>query len=146
MKISNKRAFFDYEIFERFEAGIKLLGAEVKAIKLGHADLTGSHARIVGNEVYLLNAKIFPYTYARPESYDERRTRKLLMHKKEIIALRSKMEGSRLTIVPVSLYTTRHNLIKIEIALARGKKQFDKRQSIKERDLKRQQEVDLGMN
>ncbi len=138
MKITNRRAFYDYEIFERLEAGINLLGAEVKAVKSGHVDLTGSHVRIIGNEMYLLNAKIFPYQYARPETYDERRTRKLLMHKKEITALRSKMEGSRLTIVPTSLYTTSLNLIKVELALARGKKEFDKRQAIKKRDLDRE--------
>ncbi|SRR5258708_7549588 len=143
MKITNKRVSFDYEIQEHFEAGINLLGAEVKAIKLGHADLTGSHVRITGNEIYLINAKIFPYKFARPETYDESRTRKLLMHKQEIIALRSKMEGSHLTIVPISLYTTRHNLIKLELALARGKKQFDKRQSIKKRDLDREEEIAL---
>lgn len=140
MKITNKRAFFDYELFDHFEAGINLLGAEVKAIKLGHADLTGSHVRIVGNELYLVNAKIFPYQFARPETYDENRTRKLLMHKREITSLRSKMEGSRLTTIPVSLYTTRRNLIKVELALARGKKQFDKRQAIKKRDLDRDEE------
>lgn len=144
MKITNKRAFFDYEIAERFEAGINLLGAEVKAIKLGHADLTGSHVRITGSELYLINAKIFPYKYARPETYEESRTRKLLMHKQEIVALRSKMEGSRLTIVPVSLYTTRHNLIKIELALAKGKKEFDKRKSIKKKDIERDTEIAMS--
>ncbi len=145
MKITNKRASFDYELLEHFEAGINLLGAEVKAIKLGHADLTGSHVRITGNELFLINAKIFPYKYARPETYDESRTRKLLMHRQEITALRSKMEGSRLTIVPISLYTTRHNLIKAELALARGKKQFDKRKSIKKKDIDRDTEIAMSV-
>lgn len=145
MKIINKRVSFDYELLEHFEAGINLLGAEVKAIKLGHADLTGSHVRITGNEMYLINAKIFPYEFARPETYDETRTRKLLMHRQEITALKSKMEGSRLTIVPVSLYTTRHNLIKAELALARGKKQFDKRKSIKKKDLERDTEIAMSV-
>jgi len=144
MKITNKRALYEYEVFERFEAGINLLGAEVKAVKLGHVDLTGSHMRIVGSEAYLLNAKIFTYQYARPENYDERRTRKLLLHKREIIALRSKMEGSRLTIVPLALYTTRRNLIKVELALVKGKKQYDKRQSIKKRDLDREAESEVS--
>src|SRR5579859_6439645 len=138
MQIVNKGALYDYDVIERFEAGINLLGAEVKAIKLGHADLTGSHVRIVGSEIYLINAKIFPYQYARPEVYDEKRTRKLLMHKKEITALRSKTEGSRLTIVPLSLYTIKNNLIKAEIVIARGKREFDKRQAIKKRDLNRE--------
>lgn len=145
MKITNRRAFYDYEVFERFEAGINLLGAEVKAVKLGHIDLTGSHVRIVGSEMYLLNAKIFPYKYARPEEYDERRTRKLLMHKKEIFAIKVKIEGSRKTIIPLSLYTTKHNLIKVELALARGKKQYDKRASLKKKDLDREAELEFKL-
>jgi SsrA-binding protein len=137
MKITNKRAFFDYQILEKFEAGINLFGAEVKAVRLGHADLTGSHVRIMGDEAYLINAKIFPYQYSRPENYDEQRTRKLLLHKKEIIALKSKTEGQSLTLVPVSLYTTK-SFIKLEIALGKGKKQFDKKESIKKKDIQRQ--------
>ena len=144
MKITNRRAFYDYRILGRFEAGINLNGAEVKAIRLGHADLTGSFVRIIGSEAYLINAKIFPYQYARPEGYDERRTRKLLLHKKEIIALKSKTEASNLTIVPISLYTTKH-LIKAELALARGKKQYDKKQAIKQKDIKRELEEELKM-
>ena len=139
MKISNRRAAYDYELMDRLEAGINLYGAEVKAVKLGHADLTGSHVRIVGNEVYLMNAKIFPYQYARPEGYDERRTRKLLLHKKEILGLRSKMEGAGLTIVPISMYTT-DGLIKLEIAIAKGKKQYDKKRVKQIKDLEREQE------
>ena len=142
MKITNKRAFFDYQILERFEAGINLYGAEVKAIRLGHADLSGSHVRIMGNEAYLINAKIFPYAYSRPENYDEQRTRKLLLHKKEIIALKSKTEGQNLTLVPVSLYTTK-SFIKVEIALGKGKKQYDKKESIKKKDIQRDLEQEL---
>ena len=144
MKITNRRAFYDYRILDRLEAGINLNGAEVKAIRLGHADLTGSFVRIIGSEAYLMNAKIFPYQYARPEGYDERRTRKLLLHKKEIIALKSKTEGSGLTIVPVSLYTTKH-LVKAELALAKGKKQFDKKEAIKKKDIQRELEEELKL-
>src|SRR3989344_9066487 len=107
MKIVNKKAFFDYQISERIEAGINLNGAEVKAIRLGMTDLKGSFVKIIGSEAYLINAKIFPYKYSRPENYDEKRTRKLLLHKKELIALKSKTEGQNLTLVPVSLYTTK---------------------------------------
>ncbi len=139
MKIYNKRANFDYELHEHFEAGIHLHGAEVKAVKLGHADLTGSHVRILGSEAYLVNAQIFPYKYARPENYDERRTRKLLLHKKEIMALRSKMDGQNLTLVPISLYTT-HNLIKLELALGKGKKKYEKKEAKKRKDLDRELE------
>lgn len=147
MKIVNRRAFYDYRILERFEAGINLNGAEVKAVRSGHADLTGSFVKVIGSEAYLVNAKIFPYEYARPEGYDTHRTRKLLLHKKEIIALKSKTEGSNLTIVPISLYTTKH-LIKAELALAKGKKQYDKKQTIKQKDIKREleEELKMGMN
>src|SRR6185437_166765 len=137
MKITNRKASFDYQLLDRFEAGINLFGAEVKAVREGHVKLDGSFVRIIGNEAYLVNANIFPYKYARPETYDERRTRKLLLHKKEIISLKSKMDGSSLTVVPVSVYT-KHGLIKVELALAKSKKQFEKRESIKKKDINRQ--------
>lgn len=143
MKIMNRKAFFEYEILERFEAGINLFGAEVKALKEGHADLTGSFVQIRGSEAYLVNAKILPYKYARPEGYDEQRTRKLLLHKKEIVALKGRTDGENLTIVPVSVYTT-HNLIKVELALGKPKKQFDKRRAIKKRDIDRKLEEELS--
>ena len=142
MKITNRRAFYDYRILERIEAGINLNGAEVKAVRLGHADLTGSHVRIMGSEAYLINAKIFPYEYARPEGFDEKRTRKLLLHKKEIIALKSKTEGQNLALIPISLYTTK-SFIKLEIALGKGKKQFDKKEAIKKKDIQREVEQEL---
>ncbi len=137
MKIINKRAHYDYELLERLEAGINLQGQEVKAVRLGHADLTGSFVKIIGSEAYLVNAKIFPYEFARTADYDQSRTRKLLLHKKEIIALKTKTEGSNLTIVPVSMYTT-NNLIKVELALAKPRKQFNKKEKIKKRDLERE--------
>ena len=137
MKIINKRAHYDYELLETFEAGINLQGQEVKAVREGHADLTGSFARIVGSEAYLVNAKIFPYEYARTENYDQNWTRKLLLHKKEIISLKAKTDGANLTIVPVSMYTT-HNLIKVELALGKSRKQFNKREQKKRRDLDRE--------
>ena len=136
MKIVNRKATFDYQILEKMEAGIHLLGAEVKAVRLGHADLTRSYVRVMGSEAYLINAKIFPYEYARPDSYDATRTRKLLLHKKEIIALKSKMEGANLTLVPISLYTS-HDLVKLEIALGKPKKKFEKRQSLKKQHIDR---------
>ena len=142
MKIDNKRAFFDYQILEKFEAGINLYGAEVKAVRLGHADLTGSHVRILGEEAFLINAKIFPYKNSRPENYDEERTRKLLLHKKEIIALKSKTEGQNLALVPLSMYTTK-SFIKVEIALGKGKKQYDKKEAIKRRDIDRDIEQEM---
>lgn len=141
-KISNQKAYYDYEFLDKFEAGINLMGAEVKAVRLGHVDMAGSFVRIKGSEAYLFNVKIFPYKYARPEGYDEKRTRKLLLHKKEIVALKSKTEASGLTIVPISMYTT-HSFIKVELAIGKAKKQFDKRASIKKRDQDRDMEQAL---
>ena len=143
MKIDNRRAFFDYEILEKLEAGINLYGAEVKAVRLGHADLSGSFVRIIGSEAYLVNAKIFPYKYAAPEGYDQKRTRKLLLHKKEIMALKGRIEGSNLTLVPLSLYTTK-GFIKLQVGLGKGKKEYEKREKIKKRDIQRAVERELS--
>lgn len=143
MKITNKRAFYDYLISDKFEAGINLNGAEVKAVKMGHADLTGSFVRIIGSEAYLVNAKIFPYEYARPEGYDERRTRKLLMHKNEIISLKSKADGKGSALVPISFYD-KHGLIKLEVGIGKGKRQYDKKEAKKRQDIKRDIEQELA--
>ena len=142
MKITNKKAFFDYQITETFEAGINLYGSEVKAVRLGRADLTGSFVRIIGNEAYLVNANILPYQSGQIENYDAQRSRKLLLHKKELISLRSKADGAGLALVPVSLYF-KHGFIKLEIGLGKGKKKFDKRETIKKRDIQRDLEHDL---
>ena len=143
MKITNKRAFYDYEITDRFEAGINLNGAEVKAIKMEHADLTSSYVRIMGSEAYLVNAKVFPYEYARPENFQEDRTRKLLLHKKEIVSLKSKTDGANLTLVPISFYD-KNGLIKLEVGIGKGKKKFDKKEAKKRADLDREIERDLA--
>ena len=143
MKISNKRAFYDYEIGERIEAGINLNGAEVKAVKSEHADLTGSFVRIMGSEAYLVNAKIFPLPYARPQDYDESRTRKLLLHKKEIISLKNRAEGSNMTLVPISLYD-KNGLIKLEVGIGKGKRKFDKKEAKKRADIARDTEQELA--
>jgi len=135
MKIFNKKATFEYEIIERIEAGVSLTGAEVKSVKGGHAQLTGAFVRIIGSEAYLVNAQIFPYIYARPDGYDPKRTRKLLLHKSELIRLKSKIDGANLTLVPLSWYT-RGPLVKLEIGLARGKKQYEKREAKRREDQK----------
>jgi len=142
MKIVNKKATFDFEIKEKLEAGINLLGAEVKAVRLGHADLNGSFVKIIGSEAYLVNAKIYPFSYARPESYEQTRTRKLLLHKKEILSLKHKIEGSGLTIVPISMYNTNTH-IKLEIALVKGKKTYQKKEAKKRKDISREIEQEF---
>lgn len=142
MKIFNKRANYDYQIQDHFEAGINLYGYEVKAVKNGHADLTGSFVKIQGSEAYLINAKIFPYEYASLKDYDQVRTRKLLLHKAEIISLKSRIDGQNLTIVPVSMYI-KHGFIKVELGLGKGKKKYEKKEAIKKRDLNREIEEEL---
>ncbi|MCL4354908.1 SsrA-binding protein SmpB [Patescibacteria group bacterium] len=144
MKIVNKKAYFDYEIKDTLEAGINLSGPEVKSVRANQVDLIGSHVRIVGSEVYLINAKIYQYKFAKVENYDEKRTRKLLLHKREIISLKSKIEGSEMTLVPVSLYT-KHGVIKIEIGIAKGKKKYQKKEAIKKRDITRDIEREFGV-
>jgi len=142
MQISNRRALYDFEILQTLEAGLQLMGAEVKSIKGGRMTLEGSFVRIIGSEIYLVNAQIMPYPYARPEGYDPKRSRKLLLHKKEIFALRSKMEGSQLTLIPLECYTTK-GFIKLKIALAKGKKEYQKRDKLKKRDMERDMEREL---
>lgn len=137
MKIFNKQATFEYTILEKFEAGIKLLGAEVKSVRGNRMSLKGSFVRIIGSEAYLVNAQIECYPYVRPEGYDPRRTRKLLLHRNQILTLKHRLDEGGLALVPLSLYTT-HGIFKLEIGLARGKKQYEKREVIKKRDEKRE--------
>jgi SsrA-binding protein len=139
MKIVNRKAPFDYEIVLRLEAGIHLLGSEVKSLREGHGQLEGSFVRIIGSEAYLVGAQIFPFINARPEGYDPKRTRKLLLHKKELVAIKSKLEGANLTLIPLSWYT-KGSHFKLEIGLARGKKQYEKRELKRREDQKRELE------
>ncbi len=135
---TNKRARYDYQILETIEAGIVLTGQEVKSAKTGHATLKGAFVQIRKEEAWLKNAYIAPYTHAGvPETYDPYQNRKLLMRKKEIVKLKKKMDTEHLTIVPISLYT-KAGKIKLEIGLAKGKKQHDKRAATKKRELDRE--------
>lgn len=140
MKITNRKAHYDYSLGEKIEAGIKLTGAEVKSVRNGAVSLSDSYVKIVGSEALLINAFIGPYQFANNEGYDPKRTRKLLLHKKEILALQTKMKQANLTMVPVALYTIRQ-LVKLELALAKGKKKWDKRTALKEKALKREEEI-----
>lgn len=99
--------------------------------------LEGSFVKIIGSEVYLVNAEIYAYPYARPEGYEARRTRKLLLHKKEILSLKTKMKSDKLTIVPLECYNS-HGWVKMKIGLAKGKKEYEKREKIKRRDMDRE--------
>lgn len=139
MKIlaQNKKAFHDYELIERFEAGIVLKGTEVKSCKAGKVNLRDAYVRIKDNEALLLNMNISHYEQGNVMNHEPTRTRKLLLHRKEINKLIGKTQEKGFTIVPLKIYLVR-NLVKIEIALAKGKQSHDKRNSIKEKDLKRE--------
>ena len=134
----NKNAKFDYEILETFEAGLVLTGVEVKSIRAGSVSLKGAFITIHGNDAYLINTHIPKYKYAgKLTDYEPERSRKLLLRKKEIDHLRGKTQERGLTIVPISIYTKgRH--IKIEIAVCRGKKKYDKKEAIKKRDVQKE--------
>ena len=141
--ISHKRASFDYEILETFEAGISLLGTEVKSVRGGQGKLEGAYVLIRGNEAFLVGASIpaFQKKNVRAD-YEPERVRKLLLTQKEIALLEQKSEKQGLTIVPLKLYN-KSSKLKLEIALVRGKKKHDKRESIKERDTQRDVEREL---
>lgn len=135
--ITNKKAYFDYEILEKFEAGIALLGMEVKSLKMNKANIVGAYVVIKHHEAFLLNASISPY---QPQNtspdYDPQRTRKLLLQTKEIDYLFGKIKQQGLTLIPLKVYN-KNGLIKVEIALVKGKKKFDKREVVKKREIKK---------
>lgn len=139
MKIFNKKARFNYELGERIEAGIVLTGAEVKSAKEGKVSLNDSFARVDENgEAWLINCHIHPYQFADNSDYVPTRSRKLLLKRKEILSLQKKMEGRNLTLVPIVMYLKKGK-IKIELAIGRGKKKWDKREAIKKKDQRREQ-------
>ncbi len=135
--LNNKRADFDYEVLEKFDAGIKLLGFEVKSLKMKRGNLTGSHIIIRGEEAYMVGMEIPPYQPKNtPTDYDSAQTRKLLLTKKEIKYLDGKDSQKGLTLIPLTIYT-KNGLIKVSFAVAKGQKRYDKREKIKERESKR---------
>ncbi|MFZ2303806.1 MAG: SsrA-binding protein SmpB [Minisyncoccia bacterium] len=135
--IQNKKVHFNYEILERYEAGIELLGTEVKAVRDGHGSLEGSHVTVRGGEAYLVGATIEPYQAGNmPKGYEAIRNRRLLLTKDEISEIGAQEAKKGLTIVPTSVYNKQHKL-KVEIAVVRGKKTHDKRETIKKREAER---------
>ena len=137
MEILNRRARYDYEIEDVYEAGIVLTGTEIKSIRLGKVNLKDSYAIIRNGEVYLLNTHISSYEKGNIFNHDEDRTRKLLMHKKEILKLNNRVTLEGYTLIPLKIYFV-SGKAKVEIGLCRGKKNYDKRESIKERDIERE--------
>ena len=140
--VKNKKAFHNYEIINRHEAGIVLHGSEVKAIREGRVNLVDSYALIKNNELWLKNCHISPYSHGGPLQHDPMRIRKLLLHRREINKLIGKTIKTNLTIVPLSIYF-KDGKIKIEIALARGKRLYDKREQARRKTIQREIEMEI---
>ncbi len=134
---SNKKAFHDYSILEKLEAGIALLGTEVKSCREGRVNLRDSYAVVRHNEAFLLNCHISPYSHGNRENHEPTRTRKLLLHAKEIRKLLGKTQEKGLTVVPLRMYL-RRGRIKVELGVARGKKLIDKRESERGKEMERE--------
>lgn len=142
--IQNRKAYFNYEIAEKIEAGIELLGFEVKSIKNGRGSLDGAYVSMTDKEAFLVGANISPYQPKNtPINYDPKRPRRLLLTKKEISRLTGLQKERGLTIVPISMYS-RAGKIKLEVGLGKGKKKYDKRESIKKRDTQRDISREIG--
>jgi SsrA-binding protein len=139
----NKKAYRNFELLEKFEAGISLLGTEVKSLRAAQADLDGSYGRIRDDQCWLIGAKIAPYQQAGQVGHEPARNRKLLLHKAELHRIATKLQQRGFTLVPLRVYFNNRGLAKIEMALATGKRKYDKRQAITERDQKRDIDRDM---
>lgn len=145
MKIftENKKAYYDYEVSEKFEAGIALIGQEVKSIRLGRANLMGSYVIIKNSEAYLIGTKIPAYQPKNaPKDYEEQRSRKLLLNRKEIEYLTGKSNEKGFSLIPLKIYS-KDARIKLEFGIGKGKKKFDKRETIKKKEAKREIERNI---
>jgi len=136
---NNKRANFDFELLERFEAGLVLTGTEIKSVRANHVSLQRSYVQAKGDELWLMEANISPYEHGNRENHEPTRPRKLLLHRREINRILTNLAQKGLTVVPTRLYL-KDGRAKIEVALARGKRKFDKREDIARRDADRQME------
>jgi SsrA-binding protein len=138
ISIKNKKAFFNYEVVETEIAGLILVGTEVKSVVEGNISFTDSYCDFINNELWLINFHISEFKKASAETHDPKRNRKLLLTKQQIRKFKKKFDEKGLTIVPLNIFTDKRGLIKMEIGLVRGKKQYDKKENIKERDLDRE--------
>ena len=139
-EIRNKKAYFDYEILEQMEAGLQLAGSEVKSLRQGAAHLKDAYAKVVGREIWLLHAHISRYPPADKLNHDPERPRKLLLHKKQLLRLTSKLKEKGLTLLPLKIYFNSRGLAKVALGLGRGKRKYDKREAIRRRDQRREME------
>ena len=140
--VSNRRARHDYEILDTQEAGIALQGTEIKSLRDNGGSLQEAYVKVIRNELWLIGSSIAPYKYGSIYNHDERRDRKLLMHKREIAKLQTAVQEKGLTLIPLAMYL-KNGRVKVKIAVAKGKKTVDKRETIKERDEKRRMEKAL---
>ncbi|MFY9312919.1 MAG: SsrA-binding protein SmpB [Tepidanaerobacteraceae bacterium] len=138
--VTNRKARHDYHVLETFEAGIALVGTEVKSLREGKGNLKDSFAKVENGELFLYNMHISPYEKGNIFNRDPLRTRKLLMHKKQINRLAGRVQEKGLTLIPLKVYLNERDLVKVELALAKGKAIYDKREDIKRRDAKREVE------
>jgi len=135
--IKSKKVYFNYELLDKYSAGLELLGTEVKALRAGHGSLEGAYIKLINEQAVLIGATIPPFQVGNaPEDYDTNRPRNLLLTKKELTEIKKKLETRGLTLVPISVYNKGRKL-KLDLAIARGKKEFDKRETIKKRETDR---------
>lgn len=140
MEIVNRKANYDYFILDKYECGIELLGTEIKSIRKGSCDIKDSFGVIKNDEVFVLNMYINKYENGNRFNHDERRTRKLLLHKNEIKKIKKEVELKGITLVPLKVYI-KNNVAKLELGICKGKKLFDKRESVKKKDLEREKRL-----
>ena len=138
MEVLNRKANHEYFIKDTYEAGIELFGTEIKSIRKGNVNINDSYARVKNNEIFVINMYVAKYEEGNIFNHDERRERKLLLHKNEILKITHNIETNRYTLVPLKLYF-KGNKVKIELGICQGKKLYDKRESLKEKDLKRKE-------
>lgn len=134
--VSNRRATYNYEILETFEAGIALVGTEIKSLRDHGGSLQEAYVKVLDNELWLVNCSIAPYRFGNVHNHEERRNRKLLMHRREIEKMRAATQEKGLTVIPLAFYL-KEGRVKVRLGIARGKKTFDKREAIKAREEKR---------
>jgi SsrA-binding protein len=142
--VSNRRATYDYEILETFEAGVVLLGSEIKSLRNHGGSLQDAFVDVKAQYITLMNCSIAPYSHGGVFNHEERRPRRLLLHKKEIERLRRQVQEKGLTVIPLSIFLNKKGIAKVRIAIAKGKKSYDKRAALREKDAKKSVKQALG--
>ena len=142
--VTNRKAFHHYHILDKYEAGMELLGSEVKSLREGNCNLSQAYIIIRKGQAWLRGVHIKPYSHTGFDGHEAVRNRKLLLHNREIIKLKTKLDQKGLTAIPLKIYFNKKGLAKLELALAKGKKNYDKKIALKERDIKRESERELS--